>query len=151
MFVCVSKQWAYADNCTDAVDQLLIRIYSLCQNVQTLYKLSWKLKPNSLGVDQLPVAMRGPEGVICFLKLSISDMGRSRLFKGQGFGFSFLDFLEPGFGFVIFKDFGFVVYQSFDFANNQPGFGFGFITKASASNFKRVKASASKIEKASAS
>ena len=37
--------------------------------------------------------------------------------------------------------------------NKQPSFGFGFITKASASNLKRVKASssASKIEKASAS
>ncbi len=41
-------------------------------------------------------------------------------FLGQGFGFSFLDVWEPGFGLVIFKGFGsgFVVYQSFDFATN---------------------------------
>ncbi len=44
----------------------------------------------------------------------LPDMGR--LFWGQGFGLGFLDFWEPGFGFVIFKGFGFVVYQSFDFA-----------------------------------
>ncbi len=56
-----------------------------------------------------------------------ADMDRSRLrlhdagfFYGEGFslGFGFLDFLEPGFGFVIFKGFGFVVYQSLDFATN---------------------------------
>ncbi len=76
-------------------------------------------------------------------------MGRSRLllheacfFSGQGFEITFIDFEEPGFGLVFSKGFGFrfVIYQSFDFAYHLtyslvlyklPGFGFGFITKAS--------------------
>ena len=86
-------------------------------------------------------------------------------FLGQGFSFGFLDslldFWEPGIGFsfsfVIFKGFGFVVYQSFDFATIPFGspqiawLWLGFVVKASASNLKRVKASALKIEKTSAS
>ncbi len=53
-------------------------------------------------------------------KPALASASWSRLFLGggKGFGFGFLDFWEPGFGFVIFKGFGFVVYQSFNFATS---------------------------------
>ena len=74
-----------------------------CTNlISFLYPVSWTASYQNNGATR-----HGPKPALA---------SQSWFLGGQGFGFGFLDFWEPGFGFgfMVFKSFGSVVYRSFD-------------------------------------
>ncbi len=103
------------------LQQLLMKGFSLFAVGQAPVK---RTKANGCSGDRTSLAC---DNISSFIRTDITQSQTwgeagfgftKRAFQGQGFGFGFLDFWEPGFGFVIFKGFGFVVYRSFDFATN---------------------------------